>query len=170
MSSSPTPTYLLRFRLHADAPADVKEKYNKIYIPLCGAKGYSYFLGVEDTHVDDEKLLHDMLKRWLIILESENVGTPTDRQLLDRAEGGIGGNSNLADRQIRFDNGREKISRLRFGEITLRAMPSDDGKTAWTPGELVSFGNAFVKVVEYYTGTNGVIDFYLAIDLNCLRG
>ncbi len=159
MSSSSPFSYLLRFRLNADVPLEAQEKYKKnIYIPLCGRGMPHNFVPHCDPNI--------YIARWLDILEHKNIGTPTDRQLLNRCEGGIGGDSNVTNRQIRFYNERENYSWKRFGEITLCAIPSDDGTATWTPTELVAFGKAFVQVIEYYITCEGV-DFYIAIDLNC---
>jgi len=140
-------SYLLRFRLHTDAPSKIKKRYEKVY---------------EDIVIREKVTLY--LNYWIWKLEGDEIGKLSDRQLLDRCEGGIGGDSNKTDRQIRFHNEMERMSCGRtFGEITLLSIPSDDGTETWTPEELKQFGEAFSEMLNDQIGTSGAIDFYVAL-------
>tara|TARA_B100001063_G_C16622022_1_gene481208 strand:- start:519 stop:776 length:258 start_codon:yes stop_codon:yes gene_type:complete len=74
------------------------------------------------------------------------------------AEGGIGGNDNRKNRQIRFFNSIEhETSFQKFGEITLRAEPLDDERC--DVEELVQFGEKFKEVLE-----SSVVSNCIAVD------
>ena len=98
---------------------------------------------------------------WINKLKEDEIGMDIDRQYLERAEGGIGGNDNRKNRQIRFFNSIERFRK--FGEITLRAEPSDDEMCKWDVEELVQFGEKFKEVLESSVVSN-CIDFYIAVD------
>ena len=104
--------YLLRFRLYSDAPPEIRTLYKQAY---------------DDILSDDSERFYLYLHKWIDKLKEDEIGTDIDRQYLNRAEGGIGGNDNRKNRQIRFFNSIEHMTSFRkFGEITLRAESSDD--------------------------------------------
>ena len=141
--------YLLRFRLYSDAPSEIRALYKQAY---------------DDILSDDSRRFDRYLYRWIDKLKEDEIGTDIDRQYLNRAEGGIGGNDNRKNRQIRFFNTIEQVTGFRkFGEITLRAEPSDDERCKWDVEELVRFGEKFKEAVESSVGSN-CIDFYIAVD------
>jgi len=140
--------YILRFRLHSDAPPDVRKRYNDVY---------------EDIISDDQKRFVPYLRSWIDVLQAEGIGTSVDTQLLNRSEGGIGGSTNTTDRQIRFDNYPERMTTWKkFGEITLRFTDADDKSATWTAKDLSAFGEAFKNSLEAKV-SRYCIDFYVAI-------
>ena len=143
--------HLLRFRLYSDAPPKFRALYKQAY---------------DDIVSDDKKRFNPYLHMWIGLLDEEQIGTNIDRQYLNRAEGGIGGDDNRQNRQIRFATARSmehQTSFLKFGEITLRAEPSDNKRCKWNIEELVQFGEKFKEVLESSVGSN-CIDFYIAVD------
>ena len=145
-----TSVYLLRFRLYSDAPRDVRALYKNAY---------------DDIMSDNPRRFDQYIYKWIDNLEENGIGTEIDRHYLQRAEGGIGGNDNRKNRQIRFFNSSESMLTFRkFGEITLRAEPSDDKKDKWDVEELVEFGEKFKQVLESSVMSH-CIDFYIAVDI-----
>ena len=141
---------LLRFRLYSDAPATIRELYMNTY---------------DDILSKDSQRYDRYIQMWITILKDEDIGNEIDRKYLNRREGGIGGNDNQKDRQIRFFNHNEHlISCRKFGEITLRAEQSDDGICKWNVNELIEFGNKFKEMLEIMIGSE-CIDFYIALDV-----
>lgn len=133
--------YQLRYRQHADAPLEFRERYHCAYNDISSGRVNPY------------------LSQWIVALESHRVGTENDRKLLDRCEGGIGGDSNSTCRQIRvsMDNG----PMLSFGEVVFEARPSGDGTQQWSIDELLSIGRCFKCVLEQHI-RSPCIDFYVA--------
>lgn len=141
--------YLLRFRLYSDAPPEIRELYKQAY---------------DDILSNDSERFDRYLHKWIDKLKEDEIGTDIDWQCLNRAEGGIGGNDNRKNRQIRLFNSIEhKTSFRKFGEITLRAEPSDDEMCKWSVEELVQFGDKFKEVLESSVVSN-CMDFYIAVD------
>jgi len=138
--------YQLRYRQHPDAPLEYREKYRRAYDDISSGRVHLY------------------LSRWIAALQSHGVGTENDRKILDRSEGGIGGNSNSTCRQIRVAMTRERIPMLCFGEIVFEAQPSGDGNQQWSADELLSIGRCFKCVLETQVASP-CIDFYIAV--NC---
>ena len=138
--------YLLRFRLFSDAPPGVRKKYTEVY---------------DDIVSNDADRFEKYLQSWLDNLRNEGIGTAVDTQFLNRPEGGIGGDSNKNDRQIRFYNAFERKTTFRkFGEITLRCTSSDDGLMVWSMKDLFEFGGSFKESLKSY---GCEIDFYIAV-------
>ena len=141
--------YLLRFRQHADAPPEIRGLYKQAY---------------DDILSNDSSRFDRYIHMWIDKLKDDEIGTEIDRQYLNRVEGGIGGNDNRKNRQIRFFNSIEhKTTFRKFGEITLRAQPSNDERYKWDVEELVEFGNKFKEVLESSV-VSDCIDFYIAVD------
>ena len=142
-------TYLMRFRLHSDASLEHRGCYNKIYMEILS---------------NDRAMFDKYIYAWMSMLKEKHIGTETDRKYLDRFEGGIGGNSNNTNRQIRLHNDYELLCTWhKYNEITFQAVPSDNGESTWDTNELLEFGNAFKEVLETYMNSR-CIDFYIAID------
>ena len=139
-------SYELRFRQHTDASSKFRELYQKVYDDLLVGDGYRF-----DAY----------LRMWIDKLKDANVGTAVDRQYLDRAEGGIGGNDNRKHRQIRLPAHREPRWK-EFGEISLLAIPSGDDECKWDLEELVEFGEKFKEVLQSSVLSES-IDFYIAV-------
>lgn len=141
--------YLLRFRLYSNAPPEIRALYKQAY---------------DNILSDDSERFDRYIYMWIDKLKEDEIGTDIDRQYLKRTEGGIGGNDNKKNRQIRFFNSIEQETDfLKFGEITLRAEQSDDERRKWDVKELVQFGKKFKEVLEWSVVSN-CIDFYIAVD------
>ena len=140
------PSYELRFRQHTDAPSEFRELYKKVYDDLMAKDGYRF-----------DAYLH----MWIDKLKNDNVGTAVDRQYLNRAEGGIGGNDNDKHRQIRLPAHGEPFWG-KFAEISLLAIPSNDEECKWDLEELVEFGEKFKEVLQSSVLSTS-IDFYIAV-------
>ena len=132
----------LHFRLEPDAPTDVREQFKKVY---------------DDIISDNPSKFNPYLIIWVQELENHNIGTDMDRQVLNRAEGGIGGDNNRTNRQLRFFNNGERSRK--FGEVTLISLPSDDGSCMWNMEDLNEFGNAFLNI--FPCTTHSYINFYI---------
>jgi len=154
-------SYLLRFRLYTDASDDVKYRYKKVYEEIVATDTNRRKSGKWSLC---RKHIEKYLNPWIWKLNEYGVGNPSDRQLLNRDEGGIGGDCNRTERQIRFYNDQEVLlCGGKFGEITLIALPSDDGTSFWVPDELKQFGEAFSEMLNDQIKTSGAIDFYIAL-------
>ena len=141
--------YLLRFRLHSGVLPEIRALYKQAY---------------DDILSNDSERFDRYLHMWIDKLKEDEIGTDIDRLYLNRVEGGIGGNDNRKNRQIRFFNSIEhKTTCRKFGEITLRAQPSDDERYKWDVKELAEFGEKFKEVLESSVVAN-CIDFYIAVD------
>ena len=113
----------LRFSLHSDAPHEWKRRWTAL-------KG-----SCEKGDCDQ------VVRAWVHVLTTHHIGSVTDRQSLDRIEGGIGGNQNTTDRQIRFCTAR--YLGLKGGDdLVLRAEDSSNGENVWTTEDLLQFGRA----------------------------
>lgn len=126
----------LRFHLHSDAPSEYRQAWNALKA-TCES-------GERDTLY--------LVQAWGQILADNHVGTDTERQLLHRTEGGIGGDNNVTDRQIRFSEERyfAKLQKRKvatdFDDIALDACDSSNGMQRWTVEELLQFGRALKAV------------------------
>ena len=104
-----------------------------------------------DTQVSGRGFCEMYLNLWISRLikrrESDKMFNPSDKdlQLLQRREGGLGGNNNQTDRQLRFmgDPGDTAHQFTGEEEICIIAFPSNDGKEVWNPVELCIFAEEF---------------------------
>ena len=128
-------SYLLRFRLLADAPDDAQARYAEMY---------------EDFVSCDSGRTAFYLSEWAARLAAADVGNASDRQQLNRCEGGLGGNDNHTCRHLRpFMKIEAKAPMYRFNEITLIALSSGDGTSSvWEPAELQEFADELKQVLE----------------------
>ena len=116
----------IRLALHADAPTKWQERW-------CAIKSQC------ETGENSS-----IVSAWSEELDNRHIGDVTDRNILNRVEGGIGGDSNAGDRQIRFSEVRHTFAlrgRMRCtddrNDIVLVAYPSEDGQKQWTVEELM---------------------------------
>ena len=74
---------------------------------------------------------------------AEAAGVP----LLNQAEGGISGDSNRRDKQVRFSEGLlgiQRLSYLNYDELAMECLnPDDDQLPGWSPEEVSHIRNAF---------------------------
>ena len=150
-ASSPS-AYNLRFRIHLDAPASVQRRYDKIYGEFAA------------TMFPDRAAIEPYLLQWIARLSKVAAGTSVDWQLLDRAEGGIGGGNNVTDRQIRPFCDSEHLPGMKFKEITFSASDSSDGTAVWTLAELREFVGQFELVLAGLTGAHDAVDTAVIVD------
>ena len=119
----------LRFSLHADARKQFQTRWNALKY-LCESGNNS-----------------SIVTRWLEVAETRAIGNASDRCMLARCEGGIGGDSNVENRQIRFCPDRYMYHnhgtyRDDMNDIKLVSYPSGNGMQQWTAADLMSFGRA----------------------------
>lgn len=140
--------YAIVFRQHTDAPKTFKTRWCAL---------------LKTIKANPDRVIAD----WLCRLRSsggcctsgdpagDDNNTPprnTDLVLLERCEGGIGGNDNRTCRQIRFCMPHD-IPWARYNEIRLTALASSDGKDVWTPAELCVYRDTFSDLIISTLGT-----------------
>ena len=64
-----TAAFLLRFRLHSDAPPEIRALYKQAY---------------DDILSDDSERFYQYLYKWIAKLEEDDIGTEIDREYLNR--------------------------------------------------------------------------------------
>jgi len=138
-----THTHKLRFRIDADAPVDYMNRWKKLK---------------KDCESGDNAYVLEKMKTYCR-LES-NITIPH----LQRAEGGIGGDSNIKNKQIRFRRHMKymNLSRYKDNDIILDQVTNADDQTEkWTYQELDDIIRALIKTFNYFVESecvNGVIE------------
>lgn len=138
--------YRLRFSIDKDAPPDYMERWS-IFKKYC-----------ENGKSDKNQLVVNQIK--------ENCQLPLLKGLpyLNRSEGGIGGNDNQKNKQIRFRDGfmyNQKHMEWQYdNDIVLDQICSTETEQ-WTYEEMNDLLSAFIKVSEYYAHYEGC---------GCVRG
>lgn len=121
-----THIYELRFKLDFYAPEKYIKKWNNIK---------------KESEITNNKYLVDEIKI--------NCKLESNKKLpyLDRCEGGLGGNSNQNNKQIRF---RMNINnKFKFdNDILLYVLNSDCGNEKWSYEELDDILRSFIKVLN----------------------
>lgn len=147
-------TYNMVFRQHNDAPPEFKQKWHDL-LEMCAYQPR----GLIDGWLDKLRTPEE----WQDYPSSSLPRKP-DLVQLDRTEGGIGGNSNISCRQMRFcrsmysyelhKSRREPYWTGRdYSEIRLIAIPSSDGTDVWAVDELEVYRDAFGEVITGYLGS-----------------
>lgn len=141
--------YAIVFRQHNDAPGEFKHRWKSLLAAIT---------------TNPNKVVAEWIKKLesgpdgIDEEDTQSLGTPPracDLVLLKRAEGGIGGDDNVACRQIRFGQmARRRGAPWDYGEITLCARQSWDGTDAWTPAELRVYRDTFSEVIVDHLGTH----------------
>ena len=128
--------YQLRFKLFRDAPETFRVTWRQIMTIFYSGEG------TNDPFM--QLFITEMTKRGIGMLE--------DRQILKRTEGGIGGDSNTMNRQIRvqerFPN--KRLPRCEDPEtivLVLRNASATDG-SKWSLNEIFDIGDAFKAILE----------------------
>lgn len=132
-------TWQVRYRQHTDAPRSFRRAYKRLFHQVTVEHNYT-----------------PLLEAWSRQLTAKELGRAKDRELLNRHEGGLGGNSNTKDRQIRLCHARNPS--CEYHEFVLEFIPSDDGTEVW-PFELVqAFGECLHDLLQR---VGGGIDYYV---------
>lgn len=130
--------YLLQYRLHQDAPEEWRDKWNELQKEC---HGHGLNSGKRKRY---EEMATAYILPWLDRLRHHQLPSE-DLVVLKRCEGGIGGNSNKTDRQIRFDH---NLGWTDDDIIRLMPIPSDDKLKVFTLSELKVFGTCFQGVLQ----------------------
>lgn len=123
----------IKFKLDSDAPSKYREHWNKL------KENFEFNRGGE-------------LKNWLQYCKiTSNKLLP----ILDRAEGGIGGNNNIKNKQIRFRGWPKPTNDdyIVFAQI----CDSSNGIEKWSIDELDDLILAFTKACNHYLQTNEAV-------------
>jgi hypothetical protein len=91
---------------------------------------------------------------WISRAWLDKLDVPT-LSILNRSEGGIGGNNNTTDRQIRYETALGAL--LRHSDIVLNATNSSDGSSIWSVDDLLSLITPLQDVLEEYLGENALL-------------
>lgn len=121
-------TVQFRFNIHSDAPVEYFIRWKYVLKELCESDLYR------------DEILH--MWRYHMKLTSNKL-LPN----LNRCEGGLGGDNNQTDKQIRFqeDYGMVSIPRDTF---IIHICASWDEENTWSLKELLDLKQAFVKVLN----------------------
>jgi|TARA_B110000977_G_scaffold70071_1_gene95161 hypothetical protein len=91
---------------------------------------------------------------WISRAWLEKVDVPS-LPLLNRMEGGIGGDSNITDRQIRFEAAGSNW--YTHDDIVLNAYHASDRSSTWSVEDLLSLVVPLQDVLEEYLGDNALM-------------
>lgn len=142
----------LRFSVDQIAPKKYHTLWTKFLKPL----------GVE------WKLPNHLLEEWITTL-TKNKASPVDMNILNRVEGGIGGDDNQTCRQIRPSMYNfQKIHQNNYQTLILNARPSQNLKTSlWTIEELLAYGSVFKNILSNHVfSQDDCVDFDLVVVQN----
>lgn len=135
-----THIYKLRFKLDFDATEKYIKKWNKIK---------------EESETSDNKYLVEEIKNNCKLESNKNL------PYLQRNEGGLGGNNNQNNKQIRF---RFNFNSYKFDDdILLSVLNSDLKNEEWTHEELDDILRSFIKVLNKKMScvcVNGCIEIF----------
>lgn len=125
----------LRFMMDKDAPKKYLKRW-KLFRSICEG----------DKENNDE-----VSKAWIALCSLEsNRALP----LLDRCEGGLGGNSIITDKQIRYRFSMAP-SREWDDHILISLYDSVDGTDVWTDAQIRDLLNAFAELANEEYGCRG---------------
>lgn len=133
----------LEFTLEQIAP----EKYHDKWKTLAKT------LRIADITTEDINNLLLSVKNYCVMETNKNL------DILDRGEGGLGGNSNANDKQLRFYVDLNVVKNMNscVDDVIINVFNSDNGKSRWTLSELSDLVNAFSKTFsDYMTEDNCV--------------
>jgi hypothetical protein len=142
MEGVPLEMYQFVYTMDADMPADVQAKWYRV----CARPP-----------------VEELVKLW-----SRRFGT--ELRVLKRCEGGIGGDNNLTDRQIRFvslsDIYAPSGSAPTF-ELDPRSPPNGE---PWTLAELLPYLTAFsAALADHTTEGSGAVKCHISCDVRMLE-
>jgi len=129
--------YKLRFSIDKDAPPDYSKRWLDFKIKCESG---------ENRHIAEHM-------REVCLLQANK-----DLPYLDRCEGGLGGNDNMLNKQIRFRNGRlwEKLPKHRDNDVVMDDIRSTETEE-WTYEEIDDLLSAFIKVSEFHIGVRSCV-------------
>jgi hypothetical protein len=129
--------YKLRFKIDNDAPPEYMDRWAK--------------LKKQCESGENENIVNEVKKYCKM---EENKKLP----YLKRCEGGLGGNDNLKNKQMRFRNGYlwEKMSLTTDNDIVIDEIYNTDTEK-WSHEELNDILCAFIKVSEHNVQSDGCI-------------
>ena len=144
-----THIHKLRFKIDKDAPPEYMKRW----------KGFKN----KCEHGENKNII----EQWIY-----NCKLESNRQLpyLDRFEGGIGGNNNNINKQIRFRNGSYgyKYPRLYDEDILIDEIINTN-EEKWTYEELDDLIYAFIKTSNYHVQGEYVNGYIEMVNENSLR-
>ncbi len=124
----------LQFYLHHDAPKEWQDKWVKFH-----------------NNLIDQNSNHEIMIRWQTHMKLQST---KELPLLNRCEGGLGGDNNITCKQIRPDDFLQRCPRINvWGPIIIDPLPSADGNEKWSMEELMDLKDAMVYTIDHYTGT-----------------
>eukprot|EP00927_Polykrikos_kofoidii_P009364 TRINITY_DN13907_c0_g1_i1.p1 TRINITY_DN13907_c0_g1~~TRINITY_DN13907_c0_g1_i1.p1 ORF type:complete len:306 (-),score=16.02 TRINITY_DN13907_c0_g1_i1:78-995(-) len=127
--------YTIVARLHSDAPRPFPSKWARL--------------------LEKAPNMHSSLSRLL--------AKGTNLPLLSRAEGGVGGNSNLEDKQLRFERDYERAPCCQFQELRANLEnPDSRDAVAWSLTEAFKMREIFQQCCETELGAE-YVDCHLVI-------
>lgn len=135
-----THTYKLRFKLDFDAPNKYIEEWNKIK---------------KESETTNNKYFVEEIKSNCKLESNKNL------PYLERVEGGLGGNNNQINKQIRFIFNFNSCKL--YNDILLNVLNSDLKNEKWTYVELDDILRSFIIVLNKRMScecVNGCIEIY----------
>lgn len=125
----------LRFMMDNDAPKEFVKKW-EVFRSVCEG---------------DKEINNEVSVRWTELCRlASNRALP----ILHRCEGGLGGNSNGTDKQIRYRMSLDPLRKL-DDHILIYLYDSDDGTDVWTDVEIRDLLNAFAQLANEEYGCGG---------------
>lgn len=133
-----THIYKLRFKLDFDAPDNYIEKWNKLK---------------KECETTNNKIIVDEIKNYCKLESNKNL------PYLKRCEGGLGGNDNIINKQIRF---RFNFGSIKFDDDILLDVENTKIEK-WTYDELDDIIRSFIIVLNKRMScecVNGCIEIF----------
>jgi hypothetical protein len=131
-----THIYKLRFKLDFDAPNDYIEKWNKLK---------------KECETTNNKIIVDEIKNYCKLESNKNL------PYLKRCEGGLGGNDNIMNKQIRF-----RLDSIKYDDDILLYIENSEFEK-WTYEELDDILRSFIIVLNKIMScecVNGCIEIF----------
>jgi hypothetical protein len=136
-----THTHKLRFRIDGDAPSEYMNRWKKLKY---------------NCETGENEYIIERMKTYCKLESTKTI------PYLHRAEGGFGGDSNAANKQVRFRVDYMYIARYKDNDIVFdQVTNSDDQSEKWTYDELDDIIFAITQTLNYFVQSecvNGVIE------------
>ena len=142
-----THNHKLIFRIDKDAPKDYINRWEKIK---------------NDCEKKDNKYIIEKMKTYCKLEQNKNL------PYLQRDEGGIGGDNNIINKQIRFFRLYSMHLNYNDKDIVLHRI-SNTNTEKWTYDELDDLVYAFTKTFNYFVKSNCVNGFIEMSNKKCLN-
>ena len=148
-----THEHRLVFKIDSDIPKECMEKWNDLKLKCEGGESGPSTPG-------PNKYILEQIK--------ENCKLEENKKLpyLKRCEGGLGGDNNIENKQIRFRDYIlwSKIPRYEDNDIIFDQI-TNGKKELWTYEELDDIIYGFIKTANYYTGGAGSIYGFIELKI-----